>query len=327
MRDPYSVLGVPRSATEKELKSAYRKLAKANHPDQNQDDPKAQAKFAEISSAYDFLSDTEKRGQYDRGEIDADGQPRFAGFGGGFGGTGARRGARTSAGGNFSAEDILKEFMSGFGATGAGSTRRAGAGGPGAGPGGASWDPFMGTASGGARPGAQGLRGDDVAVTAAVSLEDAHKGATVPLRMPSGKVLNVKLPEKVEDGQQIRLKGQGHPSPIGGEAGDALVTVKFERHKHFRRDGKDLRVDVPITLYEGVLGAKVRVPTLEGSAEVSLPPGVNTTKALRLKGKGLHGDGDLYANIKIVLPDGGDADLESLMRFWRDQKPYKVRDV
>ena len=321
MRDPYTVLGVPRAATEKELKSAYRKLAKANHPDQNRDDPKAQAKFAEISSAYDFLSDKEKRGQYDRGEIDADGQPRFAGFGAGFGGSGARRGARTAAGGNFSAEDILKEFMSGFGSTSAG-TRRPG----GTGPGGASWDPFTGTATGARGPQA-GLKGEDIAVTAAVSLEDAHKGATVPLRMPTAKILNVKLPEKVEDGQQIRLKGQGHPSPIGGEAGDALVTVKFERHKHFRRDGKDLRVDVPITLYEGVLGAKVRVPTLDGSAELSLPPGVNTQKALRLKGKGLHGDGDLYANIKIVLPDGGDADLESLMRFWRDQKPYKVRDV
>jgi DnaJ-class molecular chaperone len=193
MRDPYTVLGVPRSATEKELKSAYRKLAKANHPDQNQNDPKAQAKFAEISSAYDFLTDAEKRGQFDRGEIDADGQPRFGGFGSGFGGAGARRGgARTAAGGNFSAEDILKEFMSGFGATGTGQRRPGAGASPGAG--GASWDPFTGTASGGARPGTPGLKGDDVAVTAAVSLEDAHKGGTVPLRMPSGKVLNVKLP-------------------------------------------------------------------------------------------------------------------------------------
>ena len=116
------------------------------------------------------------------------------------------------------------------------------------------------------------------------------------------------------------------PSPIGGEPGDALVTVKFERHKQFRRDGEDLRVDVPITLYEAVLGGKVRVPTLDGSVELNLPAGVNTAKALRLKGKGLHGAGDLYANLKIVLPEGGDPDLEGLMRFWRDQKPYKVRD-
>jgi DnaJ-class molecular chaperone len=314
MRDPYTVLGVPRSVSEKDLKSAYRKLAKAHHPDQNPDDPKAHAKFSEISSAYDFLSDAEKRGQYDRGEIDADGQPKFAGFARGAGG-GARRGPGAQAGG-FSAEDILKEFMSGFG----GQPRAAGRAGS------QQWDPFTGTAAGGDGFRSSNLRGEDVNVTAAVSLEDAHRAASVPLRMPSGKVLNVKLPDKVEEGQQIRLKGQGLPSSLSSEPGDAIVTVKFEKHKHLRRDGKDLRTDLPITLYEAVLGAKVRVPTLDGPVELSLPPGVNTAKALRLKGKGLHGDGDLYANIKIVLPDGGDPDLESLMRFWRDQKPYKVRD-
>lgn len=323
MRDPYSVLGVPRSVSEKDLKSAYRKLAKAHHPDQNPDDPKAHAKFAEISSAYDFLTDAEKRGQYDRGEIDADGQPKFGGFsrgaGAGFGG--GTRGARPGQGG-FSAEDILKEFMSGFG----GAAPRGGAG-AGAGRS-AGFDPFQGTGAGFAGGGGRGanMRGEDAPVTATVSLEDAHTAASVPLRMPNGKVLNVKLPEKVEDGQQIRLKGQGLPSPLGGEAGDAIVTVKIARHKQFRRDGADLRVDVPITLYEAVLGGKVRVPTLDGSVELSIPPSVNTTKALRLKGKGLHGGGDLYASLKIVLPENGDPDLESLMRFWRDQKPYKVRD-
>jgi len=144
--------------------------------------------------------------------------------------------------------------------------------------------------------------------------------------MPTGKTLNVKLPKDVEEGQQIRLKGQGNASPMGGPPGDAIVTVKFERHKQFRREGSDLRVDVPITLYEAVLGGKVRVPTLDGSAELNLPASVNTTKALRLKGKGLHGKGDLYVTLRIVLPETGDPDLESLMRFWRDQKPYKVRD-
>jgi DnaJ-class molecular chaperone len=323
MRDPYAVLGVAKGVSEKDLKSAYRKLAKAHHPDQNKDDPKAQAKFAEISSAYDFLTDAEKRGAFDRGEIDADGQPRFANFGRGAGG----RPRPGSGNGNFTAEDILKEFMAGFG----GQQPRGGAR-PG-GPGSAGWDPFTGTGAGagfppGGGPGRQtSFKGEDVAATVTVSLEDAHKGGAVPLRMPTGKVLNVKLPEKVEDGQQIRLKGQGMPSPMGGEAGDALVTVKFERHKHFRRDGADLRVDVPITLYEAVLGGKVRVPTLDGSVELTLPAGVDTTKALRLKGKGLHGGGDLYAVVKIVLPPGGDADLESLMRFWREQKPYKVRDT
>ncbi len=319
MRDPYTVLGVPRSVSEKDLKSAYRKLAKAHHPDQNKDDPKAQQKFAEISSAYDFLTDTEKRGQYDRGEIDADGQPKFAGFNRAGGARNGRAGGPGTAG--FTAEDILKEFMSGFGGQPPRGSRTSTD---------AGWDPFTGTGAGfpgggGART--QGIKGEDVNVTAAVTLEDAHKGASVPLRMPTGKVLKFKLPEKVEEGQQVRLKGQGMPSPLSGEEGDAIVTVKFERHKLFRRDGADLRVDVPITLYEAVLGGKVRVPTLDGSAEITLPAGVDTTKALRLKGKGLHGNGDLYAVVKIVLPPGGDADLESLMRFWREQKPYKVRDI
>lgn len=311
MRDPYTVLGVPRSVSEKDLKAAYRKLAKAHHPDQNQDDPKAHAKFSEISSAYDFLSDPEKRRQYDRGEIDADGQPKFAHFARG---NGARRTAGAQAG--FSAEDILKEFMSGFG----GQPRAAGRAGS------QSWDPFMGTSAGGETFRSSNLRGEDVNVTAAVTLEDAHKAASVALRMPNGKVLNVKLPEKVEEGQQIRLKAQGLPSPLSGEPGDAIVTVKFERHRLFRLDGKDLRTDLPITLYEAVLGGKVRVPTLDGPVELNLPPGVNTSKALRLKGKGLHAEGDIYVNIKIVLPEHGDPDLESLMRFWRDHKPHKVRE-
>ena len=317
MRDPYTVLGVSRSASEKDIKSAYRKLAKKYHPDQNPDDPTAHGKFAEATHAYDLLNDSEKRGQFDRGEIDADGNPRFAGFGnGGFGG--ARGGPRPGAGaGGFSAEDILKEFMSGFG-----GQPRGGAGARGA-AGGAQWDPFTGTAAGGA--GGRMGKGDDVIVNVTISLEDAHKAASVPVRIPSGKVLSVKLPEKVEEGQQIRLKGQGSPSPYG-EPGDALVTVRFEKSKTFRKDGHDVRTDVPVTLYEAVLGAKVRVPTLDGSVELTLPPGMDTSKALRLKGKGLYGDGDLYVNIRVVLPPGGDADLEALARFMRDQKPYKVRD-
>ena len=128
-----------------------------------------------------------------------------------------------------------------------------------------------------------------------MSLEDAHKAASVPLRLPNQQSAERQAAEKVEDGQQIRLKGQGMASPMGGEPGDAIVTVKFERHKLFRRDGADLRVEVPITLYEAVLGGKVRVPTLDGSAELTLPANINTAKALRLKGKGLHGAGDLYA--------------------------------
>ena len=315
MRDPYTVLGVPRSASEKDIKSAYRKLAKKYHPDQNPDDPSSHGKFAEATNAYDLLNDADKRGQFDRGEIDANGQPKFAGgFNpGGFGG--AQRGP---AQGGFSAEDILKEFMNGFG-----GQQRGGAGmGRGA-AGGAQWDPFAGAAAGGA-PGGRSGKGEDIVVNATVSLEDAHKGGSIPVRMPTGKVLSVKLPEKLEEGQQIRLKGQGAAGL--GEPGDALVTVRFEKSKQFRRDGADLRTDVAITLYEAVLGAKVRVPTLDGSVELNLPAGIDTAKALRLKGKGLYGAGDLYVNLRVVLPPGGDRELEALARFMQEQKPYKVRD-
>ncbi len=307
MADPYKILGVQKSASEKEIKSAYRKLAKKFHPDRNQDDPKAEAKFAEASSAYDFLSDKERRGQYDRGEIDADGNPKM----GGFDFSGMRSG-RTRTQGNVNPEDILKEFMGGFGAS-ASNPRSAS-------PRGGGWDPF-------AAAGQQGTptRGKDFTAPVLVTLEQAHSGSTVPLKLTSGRTLNIKLPTGVQEGQQIRLKGQGQPSPVGGEPGDALITVKFKRHPQFRRDGKDLRVDVPITLYEAVLGAKIRVPTLGGPVELNIPPGVDTAKALRLKGKGLQGAGDLLVNLRIVLPKDGDPDLESLMRFWREQKSYKVR--
>lgn len=321
MRDPYTVLGVAKSASDKEIKSAYRKLAKKYHPDQNPEDKAAHEKFAEATAAYDLLSDTGKRGQYDRGEIDADGNPKFAGFGG-FDPSGMR-GGRSSAGpgaSGFNAEDILKEFMSGFGGTRRGP---AGGGNPFAGgaAGGASWDPFTGTSSAGGS-----AKGEDVVVNLAVSLEDAHRGGSVPVTLPSGKTVSVKLPSPLEEGQQVRLRGQGRPSALTGQPGDALVTIKFAKHKQFRKDGHDLRVDVPIALYEAVLGAKVRVPTLDGAVELNLPPGPDTSKAMRLKGKGLFGKGDLYVNLRIVLPKGGDPDLESLMRFWKDQKPYKVRD-
>ena len=310
MRDPYAVLGVARSASEKDVKTAYRKLAKQYHPDQNKTDPNAQAKFAEVTSAYDLLGDKEKRARFDRGEIDADGNPKFAGydFGGARGGGGPRPG-----GGAFNAEDILKEFMSGFGGAGG---RRAD---PGAG-----WDPFTGARAGGG--GGRPQKGHDVQVTAVVPLEDAHKAGTTTIRLSSGRTLSVKLPAGVQEGQQIRLKGQGQPSLRGGEPGDAIITVKFAPHRQFRLDGNDLRVDLPVTLYDAVLGGKVRVPTLDGEVDLNLPAGVDTSKSLRLKGKGFQGKGDLYVGLRIVLPKGGDADLESLMRFWRDQKPYKARD-
>lgn len=310
MRDPYSVLGVPKSASEKEIKSAYRKLAKTLHPDQNPDNPKAHDKFAEVTSAYDFLTDATKRAQYDRGEIDAKGNPKMGGFD-----FNNMRGRGHSAAGA-TPEDILKEFMAGFG--GAGAQRRGPAQGAGAG-----WDPFGG---GMGQQQQQRSKGHDIQAVARATLEEAHKGGSTTVKLAGGRTVTIKLPKDVEEGQQIRLKGQGQASLTGGEPGDAIVTVKFAKHKQFRLDGTDVRVDVPLTLYEAVLGAKVRVPTLNGDVELNLPAGVDTGKSLRLKGKGFQGKGDLFVNLRIVLPEGGDADLESLMRFWREQKPYSVRD-
>ncbi len=305
MRDPYQVLGVAKSASDQEIKSAYRKLAKAFHPDQNKDDPTAQAKFAEATNAYDLLSDAQKRQAFDRGEIDAAGQPKM----GGFDFSGMRGGGARTAGIN--PEDILKEFMGGFGGARTARGPQTGAGG---------WDPFTGATQ------RAPVKGKDFEAPIMVTLEEVHRAATVPLRLTNGKVLSVKLPKDVQEGQVVRLRGQGQPSTMGGEPGDALIEVRFKRHKHFRRDGKDLRVEVPITLDEAVLGGRVRVPTLDGPVDINLKPGVDTSKAMRLKDKGLQGSGDLLVGLRIVLPKEEDEGLSSLMRFWREQKPYSVRD-
>lgn len=316
MRDPYTVLGVPKSVSEKDLKAAYRKLAKANHPDQNKDDPKAHAKFAEISSAYDFLSDKEKRASYDRGEIDADGKPRFQGFPGG----GGPRG-RAGPGGFES-----YSFRSG--------------GGPGQGGGGFEdiLNSMFGGGTRGARPGAGGgaqFEFDtggvgldlDVNVAMSVSLEEAVKGGEKRVRLPTGKELNVKIPAGVTEGQQIRLRGQGE-SAQGHPPGDLLITLSIAPHAYFKIEGADLRIDLPVTLYEAVLGAKVRVPTLGNAVELSVPKNTSSGRTFRLKGKGLPktgGTGDLFVTIRIMLPDGNDAELEALMEKWRDQHPYNPR--
>ena len=312
MSDPYSTLGVSKKANEREIKSAFRKLAKKYHPDQNKDNPKAQEKFSEINSAYEILGDKDKRGQYDRGEIDADGKPRgFAGgnpFGEGnpFGGGGAHQ---HSAGGGFSAEDILSEI---FGSTG--------------GPRSAGRNPFGNRAE---RPQAQAASpGQDINVSLRVSLEDLGKKDKVRVEMPNGKTLSVALPAGVEDGQVMRLRGQGEKG-MRGDAGDALVTITIKRHPLFKRDGDTLRLDVPITLYEAVLGAKVKVPTLSGQVALGIPKGANGGQVLRIKERGIlkkdGQKGDILATLRVVLPDDGTADLETMMQVWSDQRPYKVR--
>jgi DnaJ-class molecular chaperone len=324
MRDPYEVLGVPRSANAAAIKSAFRKLAKKHHPDANKNDPKAAARFAELNSANEIIGDADKRQQFDRGEIDADGKPRFQGFPGGGGpGAGARAGGFESHtfrsggagagagaggfGGGF--EDILNSMF------GAANARGGGRAGPGAG--GARFEFDPGTM-------AVDL---DLAVSMTVSLEEAVKGGEKRVRLPTGKELNVKIPPGVVAGQQIRLKGQGETAP-GHPPGDLLITVSIAPHAFFKVDGSDLRLDLPITLYEAVLGGKVRVPTLGSAVELSIPKNTSSGRTFRLKGKGLPktgGNGDLLVTTRIMLPDGNNAELEALMQKWRDAHPYNPR--
>lgn len=327
MRDPYDVLGVGRSASADEIKKAFRRLAKKHHPDQNRDDPKAQEAFAEVNSAYEILGDAEKKGQFDRGEIDAEGKPRFTGHPGGgfdfrsggggpFGGfSGGRGGARGPHGGGPEFDDFLTDILGqAFGGRARGGAGTGGAGMGGAGMGGAG----MGGAGmgGGARAGAGArARGEDIEVEAKVSLEDVAAHAKVRVDLPTGRTLDVQLPEGVSDRQQIRLKGQGHP---GTPAGDVMVTIVFERHPQFRVHGHDLEIDAPITLEDAVLGGRVRVPTLSGAVEINLAAGTTGAKELRLKGKGLPtkagGHGNLYVKPRIVLPEDGDAELAAFLK-------------
>jgi DnaJ-class molecular chaperone len=319
MRDPYEVLGVPRGASAAAIKSAYRKLAKKHHPDTNKNDPKSAALFSEMNAANEIIGDEAKRKQFDRGEIDAEGKPRFQGFpGGGFPG-GDPRGA--GAGG----------FQS--------RTFRTGGAGPGGFGGGGFEDILNSMFSGGAGRGRSGgttfefdpggIALDlDLSVAMSVSLEEAVKGAEKRVRLPTGKELNVKIPAGVVAGQQIRLKGQGDSAP-GHPPGDLLITVSIAAHPFFKVDGSDLRVDLPITLYEAVLGGKVRVPTLGNAVELSIPKNTSSGRTFRLKGKGLPkaagAIGDLFVTTKIVLPDGNDAELEALMQKWRDGHTYNPR--
>jgi DnaJ-class molecular chaperone len=319
MRDPYEVLGVPRGASAAAIKSAYRKLAKKHHPDANKNDPKSAARFSELNSANEIIGDEDKRKQFDRGEIDAEGKPRFQGFPGG----GDPRGRGGSPGGGFESH-----------------TFRTG-GGPGAGAGAGFEDilnsMFGGAAARGARPGRTstfefdpgGIALDlDLSVAMTVSLEESVNGAEKRIRLPTGKELNVKIPAGVSAGQQIRLKGQGETAP-GHPPGDLLITVSIAPHPFFKVDGSDLRVDLPITLYEAVLGGKVRVPTLGSAVELSIPKNTSSGRTFRLKGKGLPkaagAAGDLFVTSRIILPDGNDAELEALMEKWRDTRPYNPR--
>ena len=321
MRDPYEVLGVPRTASQDDIKKSFRRLAKKLHPDANRNDAKAAVKFAELNAAYEILGEADKRKAFDRGEIDAEGKPRFHGFEG-FGGQ------RGGPGGGFN-QDGFETFT--WGPEG---VRRGGRGGAGF----AGIDDILKNVfgQGGGRAHAFGAqfedfapqaRGQDAAVQVTITLQEAAKGGARRVHLPNGKEVEVKIPAGLADGQQIRLKGQGFPGPAA-RAGDALITVNIAPHPYFKPEGANLRVEVPVTLYEAVLGGKVRVPTLDGAVELAIPAGTSAGRTFRLKGKGLpakDGRGDLYAAVRIVLPDGSDAELDELMRKWRETKPYDPR--
>ena len=323
MRDPYEILGVSKSANEAEIKSAYRKSAKKLHPDANKTDPKAASRFAELNAAYEIVGDSDKRKAFDRGEIDAEGKPRFQGFGGGQGGGGAG-GFNPGAGG-------FESFS--FGSDG--FQRRSPGGGFGSAGGGAGGfeDVLRGMFGGGrAQPqfeqeefGQSSAQNLEAALT--ISLEDAAKGAKTRVHLPTGKDIEVKIPAGITSGQQIRLKGQGYPG-MAGRAGDAIITVTIAQHPVFTPDGADLRLDLPITIYEAALGGKVRVPTLGGAVELAIPPGTDSGRTFRLKGKGLkskNATGDLLATARIILPPNPDDEFKALMKKLHDEKPYDPR--
>ena len=309
MADPYSTLGVPRNASEKDVKSAYRKLAKELHPDRNKDNPKAAERFSEIARAYDLLSDKDKRAQFDRGEIDAEGNPAnpFAGMGGGggFRSQGGQRGFRAEDFQGYGGEevdlgDIFEGLFGNRGPRGGGS-------------------PFGGAQQQRRPPPPR--KGADIAYRLRVPFLDAATLKDQRITLSDGKTIDLKLPKGVEDGTQMRLKGKGERGP--GGAGDGIVTIEVERHRLYRREGDDVRFDLPITLDEAVNGGKVRVPTVDGPVMMTIKAGTDGGTVLRLKGKGFTRKdgtrGDQLVTLEIQLPEGEDlGELAKRLEGWKD---------
>ncbi len=296
--DPYVVLGVPRNASEDDIRRAYRKLAKELHPDLNPSDPKsAEERFKKVSGAYEIIGDAEKRKQYDRGEIDASGEARrgfhrtYAG-----GGPFAGRPGGARPGEDFSFGDIFSDLF--------GSMRGRGEAG----------SPF-------------GVRGRDVRYSLDVDFLEAAAGAKKRVTLPDGGVLDISVPEGVSDGQVLRLKGKGSPGLRGAEPGDALIEIRVKPHPHFRRVDDDIVLDVPITIDEAALGAKIEVPTITGRVQLTLPKATSSGRIFRLKGKGVRNSttghtGDQLVSVRIVLPETIDDKLAYFLSEWRQTHPY-----
>ncbi len=303
MADLYSDLGVARAASEADIKKAYRKLAKELHPDRNKDNPKATERFSKVTQAYDILTDKDKRAQYDRGELDEEGNPKSPfGFGrGAHPGAGgySRTGSPQDFGVGGEAADLSDLFEGLFG----GAQRRGGGGGP------------FGGFGGGRRAPPQ--KGANVSYRLPVSLEDAAALMEQRVSLSNGKTISIKLPKGVEEGTKIRLAGQGQQGP-GGD-GDAIVTISITPHRFFTRDGDNIRLELPVRLDEAVLGAKVKVPTVEGAVMLSVPPGTSSGKVLRLKGRGFHAKngtrGDQLVTLMVDVP-AGDEELKRFVDGW-----------
>lgn len=300
-RDPYEVLGVKKTASQDEIQKAFRKQAKVLHPDLNPGDKEAERKFKDISAAYEIIGDKDKRARYDNGEIGPDGnEQQQRQYYREYAGAGAEN-PYHSAGG-FSdfgeGEDIFSQFFSRRGG-GAGGGRQ-----------------FR-------------MRGQDAQYSMNVEFLDAINGTQTQIKLPNGPTLDVRIPAGTKDGQTLRLKGKGHPGVGGGEAGDALIEVHVRPHPFFKRDGDDIRVDLPVTLAEAVAGGKVNVPTPKGPVAVTVPENSSSGKVLRLKGRGAPkrgGDhGDLYVTLAIVLPDASDEKLKAFIEEWSQGKTQNPR--
>jgi DnaJ-class molecular chaperone len=297
MRDPYEVLGVSKGTDIKEVKKAYRKLARAHHPDLRPGDKASEERFKEVATAYDFLSDAEKKAAYDRGEIDAAGAPRmerrfyrdFAEAG-----PGARYTDPNEVFKDVEGIDIFADLFRGV------------------------------------RRDAHKMRGADIRQKTSVDFLDAVNGARRELTLPDGRRLKVTIPPGTTDGQTLRLKGQGLPGPGGGPSGDLHLEIEVRPHPAFTRKEHDIWAELPVTLAEALLGGRIEVPTVDGTVSMTVPAGSNSGTRLRVRGKGAplpdgHGRGDHYVTLKVMLPEPPDPELTKLVQEWSAAHPYRVR--
>jgi DnaJ-class molecular chaperone len=306
-QDPYQELGVSRTASADEIRKAFRKLAKQLHPDKNPGDKAAEERFKRVSAAFDVVGDDDKRKKYDRGQIDADGHETMGGQGfdpfsrGGY----RPQGGGDMGGAQFEGVDLNDILGDMFGGR-------------------------MGGGGGGRARGFSAAKGQDVRARLEIDLEDAITGGKKRISFSDGRVIDVTIPAGAIDGQALRLKGQGAPGR--GGPGDAIIELVVRPHRTYRREGDNLVMDLPVSVPDAVLGAKVQAPTPEGAVSLTVPKGSNTGSTLRLKGRGMTNPktgkrGDLLARLVVVLPESPDSQLESFAETWRRERPYRPKRI